>query len=166
MTAAGIRGRRGALRLELADDRGQSRLQRQLRVEGGDCRARAEAIALIVYRFFAQLGGTGSESFALSPPPGRALPSSPPPASPPSARYRRRSRRRRPCDASPRDDIGAGIAPVAPGAAAPVARGRGRAVDAATRHRHECSRPSRRPEERRGRVQRPGPARASGAAAR
>jgi hypothetical protein len=82
-TAAGIRVRRGALRLDLADDRGKSRLQRQLRVEGGDCRARAEAIALIVYRFFTELGGTGSESFALSPPPVRALPSSPPPASPP-----------------------------------------------------------------------------------
>jgi len=82
-TAAGMRGRGGALRLELADDRGQSRLQRQLRVEGGDCRARAEAIALIVYRFFAQLGGTGSESLALSPPPVQALASSPAPASPP-----------------------------------------------------------------------------------
>jgi len=84
-TAAGVRGRRGALRLELADDRGQSRLRRQLRVEGRDCRAQAEAIALIVYRFFAQLGGTGSGSLPPSPPPVRALPASPPPIPPPLA---------------------------------------------------------------------------------
>jgi len=85
-TADAARGRRGALRLDLTDDRGQSRLQRQLRVEGGDCRARAEAIALIVYRFFAQLGGAGSESLPPSPPLAPVLPSSPPPlphASPP-----------------------------------------------------------------------------------
>jgi hypothetical protein len=74
--AARAPGRRGALYLELTDDRGQSRLRRELRVEGGDCRARAEAMALVVYRFFARLGGTVSESLPPSPPP----PASPPPA--------------------------------------------------------------------------------------
>jgi hypothetical protein len=59
----------GALRLLLADDRGRSRLRRQLRVEGDDCHARAEAIALIVYRFFAELGATDVEPVAPSPPP-------------------------------------------------------------------------------------------------
>lgn len=80
--AAGGRRRRGPLRLELADDRGQSRLRRQLRVEDGDCRAQAEAIALIIYRFFTELGGTDREALPPSPPPVRALPSSPPPPAP------------------------------------------------------------------------------------
>ena len=82
--AAGLRGERDALRLELADDRGQSRLRRQLRVEGGDCRARAEAIALIVYRFFAELGGTGDDRLSAvvrrRPPRPPSLQASPPAA--------------------------------------------------------------------------------------
>lgn len=90
--ATGVQGRR-ALQLELADERGQSRLRRQLRVEGGDCHAQAEAIALIVYRFFAQLGSASNASLPASPPPVEAPFSSPsalspaplsPPASPPS----------------------------------------------------------------------------------
>jgi hypothetical protein len=69
-------GGRGALRLELADDTGQTRLRRQLRV-GGDCRAQAEAVALIVYRFFAQLEAAGSVAVPPSPPP--SVPAPPPP---------------------------------------------------------------------------------------
>jgi hypothetical protein len=70
-TAAGGAGRRAVLHLELADERGQSRLRRQLRVEGGDCRAQADAIALIVYRFFAQLAGSDIEALAPAPLPSR-----------------------------------------------------------------------------------------------
>jgi len=86
--SAGVRAGRGALRLELADDRGQSRLRRQLRVEGGDCRARAEAIALIVYRFFAELGGPREISPApsLPPPAATAVVRASSPAPPPRLR--------------------------------------------------------------------------------
>lgn len=84
----------GNLLLELTDDRGQSRLRRQVRIEGGDCRARAEAIALIVYRFFAQLGGSGSLPAAqeIPSPPARISPTPAPlrasATAPPAARLR------------------------------------------------------------------------------
>ena len=75
--AAGVRGG-GALQLELTDDRGQSRLRRQLRVEGSDCRAQAEAIALIAYRFFAQLGDAGEATPSPPAPPVLAPPAAAP----------------------------------------------------------------------------------------
>jgi hypothetical protein len=93
-TATGGRGRGGGLQLELADDLGKSRLRRQLRVGSGDCRAQAEAIALIVYRFFAQLGGAGGgplppptpvQELASAPSPTAPPLPIPPPASPPPA---------------------------------------------------------------------------------
>ena len=72
-TGGGANGRDTVVRLELRDDQGRPRLEREVRAPAGDCRAVAQAMALIVYRYFADLGWTA----------GRPLPS--PAALPPVA---------------------------------------------------------------------------------
>jgi hypothetical protein len=52
--------------MELHDERGRTRLRRQLADGGSDCRALAEAMSLMVYRFFAELGWTAGRPL---PPP-------------------------------------------------------------------------------------------------
>ncbi len=75
--------RRARLRLELRDHQERPRLQRELEVGNADCRALADAVALIVHRFFAELGWTAG---GPPPPVQRRSPAASPAAGPVSRR--------------------------------------------------------------------------------
>ncbi len=97
VTQSSVPGESEVVRLELSDPEGRVRLRRELAISGEDCSDVAQAIALVLERYFAELAAeqTKESEPPTAPPaqpsPPRAPPARPEPMAPPQSETRLRA---------------------------------------------------------------------------